>query len=168
MPAKVFRHQRRTILIVCEGYAEERLVQYIRALYLPRPSRLSVHTQNARGGGGKHVLDQALRIRKRTEYDELAILADTDQDWDNTQRQRATASRIHALESSPCLEAWLLAANGHAVKGNGVHIKREFERIYRAPAHDPAVYPAHFPRAVLDGARPKIKVLDQLLRLLQV
>jgi hypothetical protein len=164
----VSRHQRHTILIVCEGYAEVELVGYIRSLYLPRAGNVAVSTQNARGGGGKHVLDQALRIRKRTGYNEMAILADTDQDWDDAQRQRARASSIIALESSPCLEAWLLAANGHPASGSGAQIKREFERVYRASAHDPAVYPKHFPKGVLDGARTRIEVLGQLLQLLRV
>jgi glycine betaine/choline ABC-type transport system substrate-binding protein len=168
MPGTDSRDQRHTILIVCEGYAEEELVRYIRALYLPRPGTVAVSTQNARGGGGKHVLDQALRIRKRTGFDEFAMLADTDQDWDDAQRRRAKASRIHALESSPCLEAWLLAVNGHAAKGSGAQIKREFERVYRASAHDPAVYPKHFPKHVLEGARSRIDVLSQLLQLLRV
>ncbi len=168
MPRADSRHQRHTILIVCEGYAEEELVRYIRALYLPRPSSLALSTQNARGGGGKHVLDHALRIRKRVAYDELAILADTDQDWDNTQRQRALTNRIHALESSPCLEAWLLVVNGHTARGSGAQIKREFERIYGTHAHDPTVYPRHFPKGVLDNARSEIAVLDQLLQLLRV
>jgi hypothetical protein len=162
------RLQRHTILIVCEGYAEEALVRHIRSLYLARSGNVAVSTQNARGGGGKHVLDQALRIRKRAGYNELAILADTDQDWDDAQRQRARTSRIIALESSPCLEAWLLAANGHVARGSGAQIKREFARLYGASAHDPAVYPKHFPKVVLEGARARIEVLGLLLQLLRV
>lgn len=168
MPRKVLRHQRRTILIVCEGYAEEELVRHIRALYLHRATALALSTKNARGKGAKHVLDHALRVRKRIRYDAFAVLLDTDQDWDENQQKRADANGIQVLGSAPCLEAWLLAVNGHAARESSALNKRDFERIYGTHAHDPAVYRNHFPKDVLDRARTGIEVLEQLLALLRV
>src|SRR6185369_6878839 len=154
--AKILRPQRHTLLIVHEGYAEECLLAHLKALYVPRNSGIAVSMQNARGGGGQHVLNHALRVRRRTAYDEIAILTDTDQDWDDAQRQRAIAGHIHAVESSPCLEAWLLDANGHQARGNGAQIKRQFEVVYGGVAHDPRVYPRNFPRELLDNARSRV------------
>jgi hypothetical protein len=168
MPRKVLRPQRHTILIVCEGYAEEALVRHIRALYLHRATVIALSAQNARGKGGKHVVDHALRVRNRSSYDTYAVLLDTDQDWDDEQQKRADANGIRALKSVPCLEAWLLAVNGHAARENGSLNKREFERVYGTHAHDAAVYRNHFPKDVLDRARSRIDVLEQLLTLLRV
>jgi hypothetical protein len=162
------RIQRRTILIVHEGYAEDYLLKHLRALYVPRDSGLALSLQNARGGGGRHALDLALRVRRRTDFDEVALLVDTDQDWDETQRRRAKQSGIQAIESSPCLEAWLLRVNGYSASGSGQQIKREFERRYGGPAHDRRIYEPHFPRTALDAARAHMEVLDQLLRLMRV
>jgi len=162
------RIQRHTILVVHEGYAEEHVLKHLRALYLARGSGLALTTQNARGGGGKHALDLALRVWRRTPYDQVALLIDTDQDWDDAQRERARRGGVLAIESSPCLEAWLLAVNGHAATGNGALIKKEFERRYGAPAHERHVYERHFPRSVLDANRDRVTVLDQLLCLMRV
>jgi hypothetical protein len=165
---KVLRPQRHTLLIVHEGYAEGSLLAHLKTLYVSRSSTLALTMQNARGGGGRHVLDHALRVRRRTTFDEVAILTDTDQDWDDAQRERARAGRILALESSPCLEAWLLGVHRHAVPANGAQIKRDFERFHGGPAHDPRVYPRHFPKDTLDNARARLSTLDQILRLLRV
>lgn len=164
---RYLRPQLPTVLIVHEGYGEGCLLAHLKSLYVPRNAGFALTIQNARGGGGKHVLDHALRIRRRIAFDEIAILTDTDQDWDDTQRQRAMASRIHTLESDPCLEAWLLGVHGHAARGNGAQIKRDFLRLYSGPANDPSVYSRHFAKASLDAARARLAILDQILRLLR-
>lgn len=165
---KLLRQVRDTVLIVCEGYAEECFVRHLRSQYLSRTGDLALTTQNARGRGGQHVLDHALRLRKRGSYDQVAMLADTDQDWDDRQRARARGYRIQVVESSPCLEAWLLEVNGHRPPDSSGQCKEDFLRVYGLQAHDPKVYERHFNRVVLDNARARIEALDQLLRLIRV
>lgn len=161
------RIQRHTLLIVHEGYSEGCLLSHLRQLYLKGSLGVALSMKNARGRGGRHVLEHAISVRRRTQYDEVAVLLDTDQDWNEAQRRRAQAVGIKALESSPCLESWLLRVNGHDADGTGLQLKREFERRYGGRAHDAHVYARHFPREVLDNARQRIEVLDQILRLIR-
>ena len=164
----VERRVRRTLCIVCEGYAEVELVRHIRQLYLARSGEIALQTRNARGGGGRAALDLALSPRVRGAYDSIAIFVDTDKDWDDVQRQRARTRHINVLESSPCLESWLLAVAGHRTGGGAAQLKREFATRFGAEAHNTIVYGRHFPRTVLDAARPRVSTLDQLLRLIDV
>lgn len=156
------------MLLVHEGYAEGHLLAHLRKLDVRRDASVAMTLKNARGMGGRHVLDLALRVRRRTEYDEIAIMVDTDQDWDEVQRRRAADNRILAIESAPCLEAWLLRVNGHGVPASTDQIKREFERRYGGVAHHPDLYERHFRREALDDARGRLDVLETILRLMQV
>jgi hypothetical protein len=163
---RTVRRVRRTIQIVCEGYAEEYFLKHVRSLYLARSGDVALTVKNARGKGGRAVLNHALSPRFRGHFDVMAILIDTDQDWGDAERARAKAGEVVVLESTPCLEAWLLAVNGHASRGNSAHCKREFERRFGAEAHEAEVYVRHFNRAVLDAARSRVRVLEQLLLLI--
>lgn len=121
---------------------------------------------NARGKGGKAVLEYALRPQVRGGYDEVAILVDTDQDWSAEERARASAEGIVVLESSPCLERVLLAIHGRAANGPTAKQKRAFIQFFGMEAHDARVYSANFPKALIDQARQNIEMVDQLLKLL--
>ncbi len=166
--AGIQRKQRHTLLLVHEGYAEGCLLAHLRALYVSRAASVALSMKNARGRGGRHALDLALRIKRRTEYDEFAIMVDTDQDWDDAQRRRAAGHGVLVIESAPCLEAWLLRVNGHDVPASSGQIKGEFARRYGGEAHRPRIYERHFPREVLDLARARIEVLDKVLRVMRV
>lgn len=98
--------------------------------------------------------------------DVLAILIDTDQDWDDALRARARQKRIQVVESSPCLEAWLLQVAGHRPPDSSAACKRAFEQILGGNAHDEQVYARHFDRSVIDAARSTVPPLDQLLTLM--
>lgn len=165
---RVLRIQRHTVLIVHEGYAEGHLLKHLRGLYVARGAGVTIKLRNAGGWGGKHVLEVALRVRLQAAYDEVAILLDTDKDWDNAQRRKAADHGIQALESSPCLEAWLLAVHGHSTTGNTAQLKRRFEKIYAAEAHAPDVYARHFSKEDMERARERVAVLEQILKLMRV
>ena len=163
---KIVRHVRRTILIVGEGYAEVALLKHIRGQYLTRSDNVELRIKNARGKGGRRVLQHASTPRVREGFDVVAILVDTDQDWDDGQRAVARTKSVHVLESTPCLEAWLLAVHGHPNTGSSAVHKREFLRQFGSVAHDARVYERHFGKPQLDSARARVRVLSQLLDLL--
>lgn len=166
------RRVKRTRLIVCEGDAEEVLLRHLRALYLrdQQGSGIALTIKNHHGKGGDGVLQTTIRIaqRERQTWDHVAVLIDTDKDWSDTQRQQARRQRIHALESTPCLEAWLLEVVGQRAPAMTTDCKRTFFHQFGAEAHDDTLHGRHFPRHVLDAARTRIKVLDELLTLLGV
>jgi hypothetical protein len=160
------RQVRRTVQIVGEGYAEEYFLKHLRMLYLARQGNVNLRVTNARGKGGRAVLDYALRPQVHAGFDIVAVLVDTDQDWDDDQRQRARAVSITALESDPCLEALLLAIHGHVRVQGTAKCKRAFRKRFGTDAHDPKVYERHFTKEVLDTARSRVLLVDKILKLI--
>jgi hypothetical protein len=155
-----------TILIVCEGYAEVELVRVLRDIYLPRGCGCSVHPENCRGGGG--VLALTIQRQQEAAYDRYGLIIDTDKHWTGDNRATANALGITAVESTPCLEAMLLAVDGQKVHAGTTDNKAEFERAYGGPASRPGVIARHFTRSKFDAARARVLALDQLLAFLGV
>jgi hypothetical protein len=162
------RRARRTVRIVCEGDAEVCVVRHLRSIYLGGNVGHAVSHKNARGKGGKRALELALSPRVRGEVDVIAILIDSDQDWNDGLRLQAQRRGVHVVESAPCLEAWLLQAAGHRPPTTTAECKREFRRVFGAEAHDETVYPRHLDRPRLDAARSRVAALNQLLTLIGV
>ncbi|RZT93728.1 hypothetical protein [Rivibacter subsaxonicus] len=151
-----------------EGKGEYEFVCHTKSLYLPRACGTTLKVKQAFGKGGRGVLDYAIQVKKANDFDRCIAVLDTDTDWDDRQRKRARLADILVVESTPCLEAWLLQI--HEVGGvrSSTGHKEEFERRFGAPAHDAGVYGRHFPRAVLDAARHRVGPLRELLASLNV
>ena len=156
-----------TVLAVGEGKAECVLLEHIKALYVGRGAGFTVKVLGGYGKGGKGVLDYAIARSGGADYDVRFALLDTDASWDDTQRARARAQGIRVVESSPCLEAWLLEIHRFAGERDSAGHKREFERRFGGQAHDRKTTARHFGLNTLNGARARVQPLDQLLALLQ-
>jgi hypothetical protein len=167
-PRPVVRTVRRTALLVGEGDAEEVLLRHLRKLYTHGGLGFSVTIKNAHGKGAGHVVECAIRASANAAYDLCAALLDTDEGWSDAVRRKARAKSIRVVESQPCCEAWLLDIAGRAAERRSAEHKREFERLFGLPTHDPIVYIRHFPREVLDAARTRVSTLDQLLAMFGV
>jgi hypothetical protein len=150
-------------LAVGEGKSEMALLNHIRPLYLPRGCGTTLKVQGNIGKGGRGVLTYAIRISAGIDYDRRIVLLDTDTDWDDRERARASNEGIIVIESDPCLEAWLLAIHGFNPQLSSLGFKREFLERFGAPAHDPGVYTTNFRRDRLDGARATVPTLERLL-----
>lgn len=169
MPSQRGRPQRavrRTLLVVGEGLAEEVFLRHLKALYVERGHK-SVTIKNAKGKGGGHVLTYTAGQCKTAAYDRVAALLDTDADWNDQRRAQANRQHILVFESSPCLEALLLAIAGQRVPADTPACKRAFRQHFGHEAHTEALYPAQLPRPVLDAAAVRIDVLQRLIHLLQ-
>jgi len=157
-----------TLLIVCEGDAEVVFVRFLKQTYADALGR-AVHEHNARGKGGKHVLESGLRRAKNNRaYDKVVLLLDTDQDWNDELRARARKVRvgkhpISVIEAHPCLEAWLLQILNSETEGDARHMKREFRRHTGREAHEPDWMERLLNRDVLDQAREKVSQLSELM-----
>jgi len=161
MPRRVARI---AALAVGEGKAEMAVLQHLKHLYLPRDCGVALKIRGGIGKGGRGVLEHTIRISAGVDYDRRIAVLDTDTDWDAEERARATDEEIIVIESKPCLEAWLLAVHGIRPQLPTADLKRRFSKEFGRPAHDPTVYPQHFPRERLDGARGTVPELDKLLR----
>ena len=162
------RQQRRTVLMVGEGFADCDFLRHLKTLYVGRSSNKTVTIKNARGKGGRHVLKTALDEvkHKGAAYDVVAVLLDTDTDWDDALRAKARKSKVTVFESTPCLEAELLRIADHRAPEVSAQCKREFAQRFGHEAHDPDVWPEHFQKALLDQAKNRVPVLANLLALL--
>jgi hypothetical protein len=124
-----------TLLIVVEGEAEIAFVRHLKAIYRDALGR-AVQEANAHGKGGRHVLKTAIRRASNRDYDKVILLLDTDTDWSEADRARARRSRIDVIESSPCLEAWLLRILGVGAEGDTRYFKQLFRQSVGCEAHE--------------------------------
>lgn len=168
-PAAKTRTVKETLLIVCEGSAELVFVRFVKRIYADALGR-AVQEHNAKGKGGKHVLEAGLRYAKNNRaYDKVVLLLDTDQDWNDEQRARARKARIgrhsiSVIEAHPCLEAWLLQILGAETDGDTRHMKQQFEAYTGVEAHEPEWMERLLNRDVLDKARPRVSQLADLMK----
>jgi len=162
------RNIRSTILVVGEGAGECRLLEHVRAEYLRNHAGFHATIKDARGRGAGHVVDFAIRHIKQADYDHAAVLLDTDADFNVKVLARAKQAGIVVIASDPCLEAWLLDIAGQRAQRSTADHKRAFRDRFGRVAQDQRVYPEHFPRAVLDGARLRVITLHDLLKTLGV
>jgi hypothetical protein len=154
------------VLLVCEGHAEEGFLKHLRTLYLNRQGNTALQVKNARGKGGRHVLNVARRRQVRRGFDTVAVLVDTDTDWDDAQRRIAREEGISVFESSPCFEALLLMIEGRTPPGGTQACKTAFSKHFGFDAHDVRLYERHLGLAIIQKARARVRLLNQLLSLI--
>ena len=160
------RQVARTVLLVGEGDAEVQFMQHLKGLYVQRGSGVVVTIKNARGKGAAHVVDFAFRQSRNAAYDMKATLLDTDTDWNDKTRSAARKAKVHVMPCQPCFEAVLLTAHHAQVEGRTTaQLKQDFAARFGAVASDASIL-RHFSCEVLDDARSRITVLDELLNLL--
>ena len=162
------RTVKETLLVVCEGDAEMAFVRFMKRTYAETLGR-SVQVHNAKGKGGKHVLESGLRRAKHNrDFDKVVLLLDTDQDWNDELRARARKARVgkhlvSVIEASPCLEAWLLQILEVETEGDTRHMKQKFEAHAGVGAHEPEWMERLLSRDVLDKARVRVSQLADLM-----
>ena len=160
------RQVARTVLLVGEGDAEVQFMLHLKGLYVQRGSGVVVTIKNARGKGAAHVVDFAFRQSRNAAYDVKAALLDTDTDWNDKTRAAARKAKVQVMPCQPCLEAVLLTTHHAQVEGRTTaQLKQDFAARFGDVASDASVL-RHFSREVLDEARSRLGILDQLLTLL--
>lgn len=159
---------RRTLLIVGEGRHEEAFLKHVRQLYAPRGCGLEVTVKNARGKGAKHVIDWTGKQRDIADYDTVAAMLDTDQDWSPQVEKLAKVKRIKVLASEPCFDAVMLRLLGLSAKGEARNMKKSLAPYLNNDPTDRMNYAEHFGRERLEGGRGKEPTIDALLKLFGV
>ena len=157
-----------TVLVICEGEAEDQLAQLIRDLYLPRHCGTRLQRRNAHGHGGAGALRLALEMKASTEFHRYGVLVDTDRHWGNAERALAQQHSVVAIENDPCLEAVLLKVAGERAHRATSDNKAAFEQRFGSPANREGVLERHFTRAMFDGARTSIGAIDTFLQLIRL
>lgn len=159
---------RETLLIVVEGEAEIALIRHLKMVYRDSLGR-AVQEANARGKGGRHVLETAIRRASNRDHDKVILLLDTDTDWSDADRARARRSRmgrkrrLDVVESNPCLEAWLLRIFGIETEGDTRRCKKLFKDRVGCEAHESGCMERLLSREALDEARETVQQLADLM-----
>jgi hypothetical protein len=162
------RVQRKTLLIIGEGDAEEVFLKYLKTLLVGRNSGIQIKIGNAHGKGARNVIDHARKQWASIAYDQVAVLFDTDTDWSPEVEKHARDTGILILACTPCLETELLLLAGKPGPQRTSDAKRAFHKAFNAEAHRPELYPAFFPLLLLEGhivAKPD-SLLSRLARLM--
>lgn len=153
-----------TLLIVGEGLHDEAFVKHMKAVFVIRGCGLEVRVKNAKGKGARHVIDHTIRQSSNADYDIVAALFDTDQDWSDQVAALAKRKCIQILKSEPCLEAMLLRVLKLNCRGNSNELKKRLTTHLAGDAADPESYSRCFTRDVLENTKePTILELISLL-----
>ncbi len=160
------RKTQRTLLIVGEGRHEEAFLYHLKQLYVPRGCGLSVTIKNAKGKGALNVVKWTVRQIANMAYDAVAVLLDTDTDWNEKTRKLARTKKIHVLKSEPCFEAMMLRLIGKTATGNAHALKTQFAPYVKNDATQRDHYSAYFGPDCLQAGRDKELTIDELLKLL--
>jgi len=159
---------KKTLLIVGEGRHEEAFLNHVRQLYAPRGCGLAVTIKNARGKGAKHVIDWTIRQIANADYDTVAAMLDTDQDWNATVQKQANQKKIQVLASDPCFEAVMLRVQGKNPVGDYHQLKKIFAPYVNNDPTQFKNYEEHFNKAALETGRTRDPAIDNLLKMFDI
>lgn len=154
------------MLIVGEGQHEEAFLTHVKSLFIQRGCGLSVAITNARGKGAAHVIDWTIRQMTNRAYDKVAVLLDTDTNWNAAVETRARRKKIVVLTSDPCFEAMLLRGLGHNATGNAKVLKKAFAPLVKGDPTLSTNYRDAFDDSSLQQIRRREATIDELLKLL--
>jgi len=157
----------RTLLLVGEGDTEVAFLHHVRSIYAPRGCGLRVSVKNAHGKGAKHVIEWTAKQRGIADFDTVATLLDTDQDWSDAVAKKAKAARIVVLKSEPLFEAMMLRVLGQCDTGDSKTLKARFAAFANNDPLRAENYGANFGRECLESkqaAEPTIAALLALFR----
>ena len=155
----------KTLLIVGEGYDERAFLKYLRPLLAPRGCGLTVTVKPAGGKTAKHIIEWTIRQVANVEYDNVAVMLDTDTDWSPEIAKLAKDNGITVLTSEPCFEALLLRIIGKPSNGDAASLKKVFAKYVNNDAMQSENYSKHFDKEKLIAARLKEPSIDSLLKL---
>lgn len=162
------RRVRRTVFIVCEGKTDLGFLKHLRRTYCSgRADAPEMAFKQSYGKGGNHVVDVLLREVKYKAYDVPVALTEGDAPPSQTNLKALGRIKGRHVVVSPCIEGLLLEILGHPVPTLSSVCKDRLAAIEACDLSDPLTYERHWARGRLDGARPAILVLDQLIGLFE-
>lgn len=158
------KHVRKTVLLCCEGKADQAFIAYLRATYTAgRPGAPHVKPKQAGGKGSNNVIDTLLGEAKCSQPDKLVALLDGDTPPSTAKRREAERKTVESIVLMPCLEGLLLNILGLPVPGSSQECKDRLKQIDSRELFESGFYAKNFPKNLLDQARSRVAELDALL-----
>ena len=100
---KAKRTQRKTLLVVGEGYTEVAFLNHLKRLYCRDKASAHVTVKNAHGKGPENIVQTAIREQRRGQYDKVAAVLDTDIPWTEKLQTEAREHLVELIGNSPCI-----------------------------------------------------------------
>lgn len=160
------KHVRKTVLLCCEGKADQAFIAYLRTTYTAgRPGAPHVKPKPAGGKGSNNVIDTLLGEAKCSQPDKLVAMLDGDLPPTSEKRREAERKHVQSIVLIPCLEGFLLDILGQTVPNSSQECKDRLKQIDSRDPFDAGFYAQNFPKILLDQARNRVRELDALLTL---
>lgn len=156
---------RKTLLIVGEGHTEKAFLNHLKSIYCIR--EINVDVINARGKGPEHILNHALGCQAHTPRDFVGILLDTDLEWPKETVKRMTKQGFQLMGAIPCIDGLILDIIEQPKPPASQGCKVKLIGILPGASTDKNTYTSILSKPVLDKARVKIAVLNDLINLIQ-
>jgi hypothetical protein len=161
------RRQRKTLLLVGEGYDEQAFLNYLKSELISRESGIEIKIKNAKGKGAAHVLDWTIKQAAIAKYDQVGALFDTDTDWNQSVEKKAKKHKIYLLKSEPCFEAMLLRLIGIVPEIETKKLKKQFGQYVNEDSTVSKNYNIYFNLEVLFAHQEKEPTIKLILSLLK-
>lgn len=129
---KAKRTQRKTLLVVGEGYTEVAFLNYLKGLYCRDKLGAHVTVKNAHGKGPENIVQTAIREQRRGQYDKVAAVLDTDIPWRDRLEKEAREHLVELIGNSPCVEALFLRLLGELVPDDTAACKMKIKSVLAA------------------------------------
>jgi len=169
----------KSILLFGEGKSEAVFLAHLRQLYGAQTTAIKV--EHGRGGSVHTVVQNAIKIASLAEYTGVLILLDSDRDDGPVPAKWCKEHRLFIKWCTPCLEAILLEIMGDKslsrLRSGAVAAERcksHFQTTHLGTDRSGQVLvrlnnalKSKFPRDLLDAARARIPVLDEIIHAIQ-
>lgn len=156
---------RKTLLLVGEGHTEKAFINHLKSIYCIRG--VNVEVINARGKGPEHILNHAIGCQAHTPRDLVGVLLDTDLAWPKDLVRTMTKNGFQLMGSLPCIDGLILDIIDKPKPKLSQSCKDELVKILPGSSTDKNTYSSLLAKPVLEQARVKIEVLNDLINLIQ-
>ncbi|MEI6673715.1 MAG: hypothetical protein WCO57_00910 [Verrucomicrobiota bacterium] len=169
----------KSILLFGEGKSEAIFLVHLRRLY--GGPNTAIKVEHGRGGSVRTVVESAIKIASLADYTGVLVLLDSDRDDEPIPEKRYKKHRLVIKWCEPCLEALLLEILGDRSLSR---LRSGAKAAERCKSHFQAAHlgtdrsgqvlgrlnnalQSKFPNELLDAARTRIPVLDEIIHAIQ-
>jgi hypothetical protein len=162
---KILKKTNRTVLFAVEGETDLAFMTHLKQCYVGRDCNVSIKIKNAHGAGPLGIMDALITGARGKSYDRLAALFDSDLPICLESGKYFRKNSVRLFQSVPAIEGTLLSLGNTRLRQNisTDECKRLLSRNYAGDAMDVRFYERHFNKDLIEAARPRIQLLDELI-----
>lgn len=169
----------KSILLFGEGKTEAFFLSHLRQLY--GGPNTAIKVEHGRGGSARTVVQGAIKIARLADYSGIVILLDSDRDDEPLPESWRKEHCLDIKRSKPCIEAFFLEILGNPKLSklqNGARASERCKSHFHATCLQTNqngqvmgrlknCFQKQFSKEVLDEARTRISILDEIIRVIE-